>query len=373
MAKSGLMAIPCSEDEDKLDILSWDVNPFETSDACLIKHSIDIFNHYELMRKFRIDHVKMNNFLRVVYSNYRHCPFHNFKHAWSVFQVSFLILQAGADKKLFLVDVLSVLVAAICHDLDHPGNNNAFEVATNSALYQKYQNKSVLEHHHLNKAVQILSTPETDILSNLDNHLRAVVLGNLHAGIMATDMSNHFLLMDALKDRTRNEFNPFDVQQRTHRKLLIELIVHCADLSGQALKRELALEWGNRVLIEFDQQVQHEKEFGVPVTTFMTGLDNMHTRYNVQIGFVSTFIIPQWSLMTKCFPPLLPRVNHAQENLAFYKEMLLQLTTNPTSTAASTVAVAIESTSMNGSSASPTTTVQARTSVCTTPRREDKI
>lgn len=359
MTSSGIdRTITISEDEEKLDILSWDINPFETSDARLIKLSIEIFNHYELMKKFRIDKVKMNNFLSIVYSNYRHCPFHNFKHAWSVFQVSFLILKAGADNKLFLVDVLSVLIAAICHDLDHPGNNNAFEVATNSALYQKYQNKSVLEHHHLNKAVQILSNAETDILSNLDNHLRSVVIGNLQAGIMATDMSNHFLLMDSLKARTSNESDPFDVRQRRHRKLLIELIVHCADLSGQALKRELALEWGDRVLKEFDNQVKLEQEHGVPVTQFMTGLDNMLTRFNVQIGFVSTFIIPQWSLMTKCFPPLLPRVVHAQENLAYYKDQIVQLTHQTTALVVpSTVSIA-----------------QPRATICATPpRHEEKV
>ncbi len=38
-----------------------------------------------------------------------------------------------------------MLIASVCHDLDHPGVNNKFLVATNSELALLYNDRSVLE------------------------------------------------------------------------------------------------------------------------------------------------------------------------------------------------------------------------------------
>ena len=56
--------------------------------------------------------------------------FHNFYHGVSVMQVAFLFLSTtnAASSGLSRVDVFSTLVAALCHDIDHPGHNNTFEV-----------------------------------------------------------------------------------------------------------------------------------------------------------------------------------------------------------------------------------------------------
>lgn len=42
----------------------------------------------------------------------------------------------------------SLFIASAAHDVDHPGNNNIYEVKTRSKLAILYNDQSVLENHH---------------------------------------------------------------------------------------------------------------------------------------------------------------------------------------------------------------------------------
>jgi hypothetical protein len=46
------------------------------------------------------------------------------------------------------IDCLAVLFAALCHDLDHPGVNNAFEASSMSERAVRYNDTSILENYH---------------------------------------------------------------------------------------------------------------------------------------------------------------------------------------------------------------------------------
>ena len=48
------------------------------------------------------------------------------------------------------IDVLALIVAAAAHDMDHPGQSNAYNVLTGSELALRYNDKSVLERRYPN-------------------------------------------------------------------------------------------------------------------------------------------------------------------------------------------------------------------------------
>ena len=77
-----------------------------------------------------------------------------------------------------------------------------------------------------------------------------------------------------------------------------------ADLSGQAFAQQVALQWGDRVLTEFKNQVQQEKRMGIPSALFMEGLEEPQKAARVQKGFVQHVVIPLWSLMAEILPGL---------------------------------------------------------------------
>ena len=59
-----------------------------------------------------------------------------------------------------------MLVACICHDLDHRGTNNTFERKRNNPLARLYST-STLERHHLNHCLLLLNIKGNGILDNL--------------------------------------------------------------------------------------------------------------------------------------------------------------------------------------------------------------
>jgi hypothetical protein len=72
---------------------------------------------------------------------------------------------------MWILQILGLLVACLCHDLDHRGTNNAFQTKTESPLAILYST-STMEHHHFDQCVMILNSEGNNIfqvlLSSLD-------------------------------------------------------------------------------------------------------------------------------------------------------------------------------------------------------------
>lgn len=62
------------------------------------------------------------------------------------------------------LETLALIVACLCHDLDHRGTNNSFQIKTSSPLAQLYST-STLEHHHFDQ-VESLISKLSQIISN---------------------------------------------------------------------------------------------------------------------------------------------------------------------------------------------------------------
>ncbi|KAJ1549564.1 cGMP-specific 3',5'-cyclic phosphodiesterase [Cladochytrium tenue] len=184
---------------------------------------------------------------------YRPVAYHNFLHAAGVMHgVHYLVVggsRAGGDKSsatmtaaaataagrraaalgLDRVEALAMLVAALNHDVDHRGTNNAFQFAAGTAVGRLYST-SVMERHHLSQAHSILGYPGHDLTRNLAGGARARFLATLDHSILATDLATHF--------RCRGELAGMSAAAAAagtggvrERELLRGLVMTCADLS----------------------------------------------------------------------------------------------------------------------------------------------
>lgn len=145
---------------------SWEFDLWGHSEDELLTAIYAMIQHLGLIEQFRIPQDKLTNFLHQVRRSYnRKNPYHNFRHCFDVVQVVFYFLTTGrASELLTPLEIFSLMVAAICHDVEHPGLNNGFQIVTSSQLALVYNDKSVLENHHCARAFQILRQPETNII-----------------------------------------------------------------------------------------------------------------------------------------------------------------------------------------------------------------
>jgi hypothetical protein len=296
----------------------WNFNPFTANDSDLMQYSVQMLVDFDLVDNLKIDIRKLKHFIMGAHALYHEdAHFHNFKHGWSVMHISYLILRHGASKHLTELDILAVLLAALCHDLDHPGTNNVYEVASKSELALTHSYDAVLERHHSSMTHRLLSSANSNILENLSEEEQTYVQGVITDAILATNMGVHFAHVERLELSSKND-PPFDVTSTSSRRDLVGHIVHAADLSGQALPLELAKVWGDRCLAEFIHQAKQEKLNGYPVTEFMAALETDLQCTRAQVGFVGNIVLPLWTALSTCYPALALRCCQAQSNHDYY-------------------------------------------------------
>ena len=59
-----------------------------------------------------------------------------------------------------------MIVGALCHDVDHPGYNNSFLIATNHTIAQLYE-ESTLENHHVLVSLMLIEVKYLTYIINL--------------------------------------------------------------------------------------------------------------------------------------------------------------------------------------------------------------
>jgi len=284
------------------ELLSLEFNVWTCSPDELLVLSYEMFVEMRLVDEFQIVGDTLKNFLITVRQNYHDNPFHNWYHGFSVLHFCYLSLRllTNASEYLTQQDVLALMVASLCHDIDHPGNTNSFEINTGSELALIHNDLSVLENHHAYTTFRILRHSSTNFLCNLRKDTFQSLKKSIVGGIMATDMLRHFTECRALDER--EAMNPFNIQIPNDRQTVINLLVHSADLSAQCFPTPIASVWEERITREFEHQAAKEKALGIPVAEFMQNLSNPVLRRQNQVNFIEVVLIPWWRATTRLFP-----------------------------------------------------------------------
>lgn len=286
-----------SEILESLRQLSFDNWPW--TDAQMVVLLREMFTDLDLLSKCRIDVPVFLRWLFVVYQTYNDVPFHNFRHAFTVTQMTYgLILLTKLTSKLDCYDVLTLMLSALCHDLDHPGYNNTYQVNARTDLALTYNDISPLENHHCSVAFDILKNPHVNILAQLDNDTYRRVREGMIKCILATDMAKH---NDILKT-FRTMIPSFDITAKDQKERLMEILIKVADISNEMRPLSVATPWLDCLLAEFFNQSDLEKLEGLPVTPFMDR--DKVTKPSAQIGFIKFILLPLVESVAELFPNL---------------------------------------------------------------------
>lgn len=138
-----------------------------------------------------------------------------------------------------------------------------------------YNDRSVLENHHASASWLLLkSNPKFNFLVNLDaaewKRFRFLILEN----ILATDLSKHFSILSEFNMKANfnlskkgllhnetisYEFNSgIDWTNESDRLLCSQMVLKLADVNSPLKHKELHLQWTNRIVQEFYEQVSYK-------------------------------------------------------------------------------------------------------------------
>ncbi|XP_018329422.1 cAMP and cAMP-inhibited cGMP 3',5'-cyclic phosphodiesterase 10A-like isoform X2 [Agrilus planipennis] len=220
----------------------------EMKDHLLLNMMIDVINETD------INMAGLQRMIRWAHTGYRDVQYHNFEHAFNVTHCVYSVIKRNPDR-FKPIEKKGLIIAALFHDIDHPGYNNNFLHLTRHSLAKLYP-ESTLECHHY---------------SNRSDLCRI-----LHA-------------------------NEFQWDNVSHRILVKSVVMTYADLSGLLKDFEVVQTLTNRLYSEFYNQGDIEAALGYPPISMM----DRKRRYIVpkdQYHFMNVIVIPCVELLTTLIP-----------------------------------------------------------------------
>jgi hypothetical protein len=214
---------------------------------------------------FNLEVGKMKAFLGAIEKNYIDTnPYHNALHAADTTQAVHMFVNNQRNHAFEDIEVFSIIIAAIGHDVGHPGVTNGFRIFSQDEASVTYNDVSVNENFHACLLYQTLSRDGCDVLGSLSKVQDQTIRKMVVSSILATDMSQHFehvkKLQAALKDKGD------DLTKWESNELPLEMVVHAADISNVTRPFSIAERWADCVLEEFFQQGDRERKLGMPVS-----------------------------------------------------------------------------------------------------------
>ncbi|KAJ2744961.1 3',5'-cyclic-nucleotide phosphodiesterase [Coemansia sp. BCRC 34301] len=287
-------------------LLEWSFCPYEMERNDLLDCAIIMIMDSAACVDLKLRHSRVRKFVTILESAYYDNPYHNFCHAVDVTQCTFYILhtiglfnktgprrsslRSPADTSfpvrsiLRPTDAVALVVASMCHDLGHPGLNNAFMVRAHTQLAEIYNDQSVLENFHAACFSMIMSYFFTDFVipkshngsssqqqQQQNGHLsfdyeefRRIAV---HA-ILATDMARHFEFIGKCKAQYERFMSGSNLpltalQHEAERAQLAASILKCADISNIVRPFNISQRWTQRLNREVTLQGNIEESLGL--------------------------------------------------------------------------------------------------------------
>ncbi|WIA12087.1 hypothetical protein OEZ85_012163 [Tetradesmus obliquus] len=294
-------------------LLSWELDCSTRSQEELVRMAYDVFMMSGVVQELELAESDLSLFLSAVAGHYHaHVPYHNFGHAVQVLHTVWMIMEhSSARCVLSAGEELVLLVAAICHDLDHDGFTNSYHVASHSELAQRYNDKSVQENHHCALTFQLLRTSGNLLARFAERAEWEAARRLLVEAILSTDMHGHFTLTQELQ-----KHGPaFAPELEADRTLLVKAILHAADISNPLRPWQGALAAAERVHAEFAQQAAQERLQQLPVAPHMEASDPA-VWARMEVEFIDYVVGPLWSRLSQFFPALQQPLQQMHDNRA---------------------------------------------------------
>jgi len=332
----------------------WDFDAIALAEATnghsLMFFAYHAFKRTGLLEKLELERAVVLKFLQRVELGYDDNAYHNQDHACDVAQGVMWLLHTSADDvsprgarlsggegdgrvsatngsapsakasrtsysalASFMepADVLALLVGSLAHDVGHTGTSNAFHVATSSELAILYNDRSTLENHHCATLFDLCRDETCDVFKTLSVAKRRYVRDLIIAMILNTDMAVHFKNVDRMSAAL--SAGDLDLNKQDDKSFVLEMIIHAADIGNPCRTEAIYARWTERIMNEFYEQGDLEKQNGMPVTNFFD-----REAPNVpkcQMGFINFIVTPLFNVVAELID-VQPLLHNLKTNLA---------------------------------------------------------
>ncbi|PAV77202.1 hypothetical protein WR25_11653 [Diploscapter pachys] len=280
--------------------------------------ALSMFQDLGFVQRYQITKRRLVSFVLRVSKGYREVPYHNWSHAFAVAHFCWLCLRTETARRgLDELERFALLIACLCHDIDHRGTTNSFQLQSKTPLAQLYSSEgSVLERHHYAQTVAILQMESCNILENLTNLQYKTVLSHIREVILATDIAVHLQKVDRIQNMVNNGYDSFSSD---HHYLFRCLMITASDLSDQSKDFRNSKAIAENIYREFFSQGDLERQMGASPVAMMDREKACVPQ--IQLNFMDTIAVPVFEMVSKIIPEGLSTYKSIQHNRRCWKAL----------------------------------------------------
>ncbi|XP_027457761.1 cAMP and cAMP-inhibited cGMP 3',5'-cyclic phosphodiesterase 10A isoform X2 [Zalophus californianus] len=296
----------------EIELFHFDIGPFEN-----MWPGIFVYMVHRSCGTSCFELEKLCRFIMSVKKNYRRVPYHNWKHAVTVAHCMYAILQNNHG--LFTdLERKGLLIACLCHDLDHRGFSNSYLQKFDHPLAALYST-STMEQHHFSQTVSILQLEGHNIFSTLSSSEYEQVLEIIRKAIIATDLALYFGNRKQLEEMYQT--GSLNLNNQSHRDRVIGLMMTACDLCSVTKLWPVTKLTANDIYAEFWAEGDEMKKLGIQPIPMMDR-DKKDEVPQGQLGFYNAVAIPCYTTLTQIFPPTEPLLKACRNNLSQWEKVI---------------------------------------------------
>jgi hypothetical protein len=244
----------------------------------------------------------MRAFMREVFRGYLPCAYHNEMHAATVCHIAlWFAYQTGLFDDGVATDLekMTLMVAALCHDVGHFGRNTLFLCNSRHAGAMIWNDASPLENMHSAAVFALADKEGCGILADMGPKHKSVFRSGIVALILSTDLKSHNESLTKFASRQQAaDFMKAPEDGELHdryisdKALLSKQIMQCSDVAHAGTIWKQHKQWSFAVTQEFLEQGDEERQLGLPISPLC---DRRVGDYNMAKGqgfFISVLAKP---------------------------------------------------------------------------------
>uniref|UniRef100_A0A8K9XDG6 Phosphodiesterase n=1 Tax=Oncorhynchus mykiss TaxID=8022 RepID=A0A8K9XDG6_ONCMY len=238
----------------KSEIFEFHFCDFEHNHLDLVKLGIKMYYELGVVDKFHVPRETITRFCYSLSKGYRRITYHNWSRGFNVGQTMFTLLMTGDLKP------------GLCHDIDHRGTNNLYQVKSGKPL-AKLHGSSILERHHLEIGKTLLRDLALNICPNLSRAQHEHVIHLMDIATIATDLALYFkkiTMFQKTVDKSKtyeswDDWTKYMTQETTRKAIVKAMMMTACDLSAVAKPWEIQSKVALSVAAEFWEQGDLER------------------------------------------------------------------------------------------------------------------
>ncbi|XP_044133399.1 rod cGMP-specific 3',5'-cyclic phosphodiesterase subunit alpha isoform X2 [Bufo gargarizans] len=306
-------------DPEKAEIYEFHFSDLPQTELFLVKCAIQMYYELEVVDKFHIPQEVLVRFIFSVSKGYRKITYHNWRHGFNVGQTMFTLLMTGNLKRYYTdLEAMAMVTAAFCHDIDHRGTNNLYQMKSGHPL-AKLHGSSILERHHLEFSKTLLKDETINIYQNLNRRQYDHAIHMMDIAIIATDLALYFkkrAMFQKIVDQSKTYeseqvWTEYMMLEQTRKEIVMAMMMTACDLSAIAKPWEIQSKVALLVAAEFWEQGDLERTVLQQNPIPMMDRNKADELPKLQCGFIDfvcTFVYKEFSRFHPEIQPMYDRI-----------------------------------------------------------------